>query len=62
MGLSVYDTVTFLPKISVVLGTTLFYALKGPFRGKEQSKNYGAYLTTKGANAFLGQMSVAQLQ
>ena len=62
MGLSIYDALTFLPNVSLVIAQAIFYALKGPFRESNQAKKYGDYITVKGTNAFINRLSVGQLQ
>ena len=62
MGLTIYEALTFLPNVFLIIVQALFYALKGPFRESNQAKNYADYVIVKGTNAFLNRLSVSQLQ
>jgi hypothetical protein len=62
MPLSIYDTLTFLPNLSLVLTKSTFTLLTSPFRGPEQQKKLSDYLTTRATCVALYTFSVGQLQ
>lgn len=62
MGLTLFETVTFIPSLGLVLGKSIFAAALGPFRASNQAPKYGAYVTIKTTNALINVLTVGQLQ
>lgn len=62
MGLSIYDMLTFLPNVGLVIGKLGYAAATAPFRGEEQAKAFGEHFQRKTFLALFSSFTIAQLQ
>jgi acetyl esterase/lipase len=62
MGLSLWDGLTFFPKLGIIAGKSTLAIVGGPVRGKKQAQNYGDHVKVKTMNALVNTLSVGQLQ